>query len=66
VNELAAPILPIGKDQRFWMTPVKKFSRSGKRILANQKYRQAQSCDLTVFSLRVARAHSKTAGMTVK
>ena len=43
-----------------------RISRSGKRVLANQKYRQAQPGDLTVFSIGVARAHSKTVRMTVK
>ena len=43
-----------------------KISRSGKRVLANQKYRQAQPGGLTVFSIGVARAHSKTVRMTVK
>jgi len=43
-----------------------KMSRSGKRVQANQKYRQAQPGDLTVFSIGVARAHSKTVRMTVK
>jgi hypothetical protein len=66
VNELASPNFPIGKDQRFGMTPVTKFSRSGKPLLTNQKYRQAQACDLMVFSLGAARAHSETVSMTVK
>ncbi len=42
------------------------YSRSGKRILTDQKYRQSQPRILTVFSLSVARAHSKTVRMTVK
>ena len=43
-----------------------KISRSGKRVLADQKYRQAQPGDVTVFSIGVTRAHSKTIRMTVK
>ena len=43
-----------------------KISRSGKRVLANQKYRQAQPGGLTVFSIGVTRAHSKTVRITVK
>jgi hypothetical protein len=43
-----------------------KISRSGKRLLANQKYRQAKPSDLTVFSTGVTRAHTKTVRMTVK
>ena len=43
-----------------------KMSRSGKRALANSKYRQAQPYYLTVFSIGVTRAHSKTVRMTVK
>jgi hypothetical protein len=43
-----------------------KISRSGKCILANSKYRQAQLGDLTAFSVGVTRAHSKTVRMTVK
>jgi hypothetical protein len=43
-----------------------KISHSGKRVLAKQKYRQAQPGDLTVFSIGVGRAHSKTVRMTVK
>jgi len=43
-----------------------KISRSGKRVLANQKYRQAQHGDLTVFSIGFTRAHSKTVRITVK
>lgn len=43
-----------------------KISRSGKRVLANQKYRQAQPGDFTVFSIGVTRAHSKTVRITVK
>ena len=41
-------------------------SRSGKRVLANLKYRQAQPGDLTVLSIGGARAHSKTVRTTVK
>jgi len=42
------------------------FSRSGKRVLTNQKYRQSKPPILTVFSLGVTRAHSKTVRITVK
>jgi hypothetical protein len=44
----------------------KKYSRSGKRVLTDQKYRQSQPRILTVFSLSVAQAYSKTVKMTVK
>jgi hypothetical protein len=43
-----------------------KISRSGKPVMAKPKYRQAQPGDLTVFSISVTRAHSKTVRVTDK